>query len=360
MPVVLLSYYCALILAASLVGGMIPVWVHLTHRRMQFAVSFVAGAMLGVGVLQMLPHAISEAGITPGLNDPAPLAGIMLWLLAGILVMFFMERFFCFHHHDAPDQYGEAGQEQPAAPVGSDAATGQHRHDASCGVHRDEGVHGLSGRDVLHDLSWSGAALGLALHSVINGIALAAAVEHGDHGAGLAGFGTFLVILLHKPFDAVTIGMLMARSRCSLTWRLTVNALFPLAVPLGAGVFYLGLHQGGSIALANALAFAAGTFLCISLSDLLPELQFHQHDRVKLSLALVLGLAVAYAAGRLEAATHRDHASNAARSAAAPAAAMRKSQSRATAARTTLTVCHGCPIVASGVSIEFPPCPARC
>jgi hypothetical protein len=55
------------------------------------------------------------------------------------------------------------------------------------------------------------------------------------------------------------------------------------------------------------LAFSAGTFLCISLSDLLPELQFHQHDRVKLSLALVAGLGIAYAAGKLEAVTHSSH-----------------------------------------------------
>ena len=40
---------------------------------------------------------------------------------------------------------------------------------------------------------------------------------------------------------------------------------------------------------AVALAFSAGTFLCIALSDLLPELQFHAHDRFKLSLALLAG-----------------------------------------------------------------------
>ena len=61
MPTVLLAYYCALILVASIVGGMIPVWFQLTHRWMQFAVSFVAGVMLGVGVLHMLPHAITDA-----------------------------------------------------------------------------------------------------------------------------------------------------------------------------------------------------------------------------------------------------------------------------------------------------------
>ena len=49
-----------------------------------------------------------------------------------------------------------------------------------------------------------------------------------------------------------------------------------------------------------ALAFSAGTFLCIALSDLLPELQFHQHDRVKLSAALLAGIALAWGAARVE------------------------------------------------------------
>src|SRR3954470_6089339 len=61
MPTILLAYYCALILVASIIGGMIPVWFQLTHRWMQFAVSFVAGVMLGIGVLHMLPHALVDA-----------------------------------------------------------------------------------------------------------------------------------------------------------------------------------------------------------------------------------------------------------------------------------------------------------
>src|SRR4029077_16381711 len=57
MPIVLLAYYCALILVASIIGGMIPVWFQLTHRWMQFAVSFVAGVMLGIGLLHIPPPA---------------------------------------------------------------------------------------------------------------------------------------------------------------------------------------------------------------------------------------------------------------------------------------------------------------
>jgi hypothetical protein len=37
----------------------------------------------------------------------------------------------------------------------------------------------------------------------------------------------------------------------------------------------------------------ADYFLCIAGADLLPKLQFHAHDRVKLSLALLAGVAVA-------------------------------------------------------------------
>jgi zinc and cadmium transporter len=58
---------------------------------------------------------------------------------------------------------------------------------------------------------------------------------------------------------------------------------------------------------AYAMSFSAGTFLCISLSDLLPELQFHHHDRGKLSAALVLGLLVAIGISQMEAAVHGPH-----------------------------------------------------
>src|SRR4051795_10118514 len=112
MPTVLLAYYCALILVASIMGGMIPVWFQLTHRWMQIAVSFVAGVMLGIGVLHMLPHALldataaAEASAVPTtVSSGAPIylsatAIAIRWitvsLLTGMLAMFFIERFFSF------------------------------------------------------------------------------------------------------------------------------------------------------------------------------------------------------------------------------------------------------------------------
>jgi zinc and cadmium transporter len=211
-----------------------------------------------------------------------------MWsLLGGILAMFFIERFLCYHHHDVPPD--------------------EHEHSARGDIHAgDDHEH-----HHVHDLSWSGAALGLSLHSILNGVALAASVQHDHNSIGLVGLGTFLVIFLHKPFDAMTIGMLMARGGWSLGWRHAVNGLFSLAIPLGVIIFYFGLLRSdgtssGMIA-AYALSFSAGTFLCIACSDLLPELQFHQHDRVKLSFALLLGLGVAVVVTKLESITQGPH-----------------------------------------------------
>src|SRR3954466_14389905 len=231
MPTILLAYYCALILVASIIGGMIPVWFQLTHRWMQFAVSFVAGVMLGIGVLHMLPHALLDAtaaaetaralptvsGTVAMALSPNAIAvrWITISLLAGMLVMFFIERFFSFHHHDVPDDT-------------------EHEHDGDHQHHDHSHEH----EPQVSDLSWSGATLGLALHSMLNGVALAAAVQCEAGNSWLAGFSPFLVIVFHKPFDAMTISMLMGRSGWSLPWRHKINGLFSLAIPVRVPVFY--------------------------------------------------------------------------------------------------------------------------
>jgi zinc and cadmium transporter len=52
--------------------------------------------------------------------------------------------------------------------------------------------------------------------------------------------------------------------------------------------------------LPAALAFSAGAFICIALADLLPEVQFHSHDRFKLTASFTVGLLIALALGVLE------------------------------------------------------------
>ncbi|HWC89926.1 MAG TPA: ZIP family metal transporter, partial [Pirellulales bacterium] len=121
----------------------------------------------------------------------------------------------------------------------------------------------------------------------------------------------FLVVALHKPLDSMTLGALLAVGEHSPARRHLINGLYALTVPLGVGLFHLGADHAGATptgAIGAALAFTAGTFLCIATSDLLPELHFHRHDRFKLSAALLLGVALAAGLVMVEESWH-DHGS---------------------------------------------------
>lgn len=155
-------------------------------------------------------------------------------------------------------------------------------------------------------MSWIGVAFGLSLHALLDGVALGAGVLSDAAHRGTfhwAGLGVFLAILLHKPLDALSITALMQANHWSRRSQWIVNGLFALTCPLGALLFVACVPEGSQTQrqwVGVALAIAAGIFLCISLSDLLPEVQFHRHDRLKLSAALILGVLCAYAIRYLE------------------------------------------------------------
>src|SRR5206468_1236300 len=190
---------------------------------------------------------------------------------AGFLALFFVQRYLHFHHHDVPEEAPERR--------GSEEGWASFDHDAG----HEHGEHGgaltLADKSARH-LSWMGAAFGLTLHTLLDGVALAASVEldrYQPHAHGLLGFGTFLVIFLHKPFDALAVGTLLALRNSSRSLRHWVNGLFALANPAGLLLFYLCADRFSQVAphfLGVVLAFAAGTFLSIAASDLLPELNF--------------------------------------------------------------------------------------
>ena len=265
-----LPIYCALITIASTLGGSIPSFVKLTHRRIQLTLSLVSGVMLGVALLHLLPHAIMILGSA----DMALIA-----CLVGLLFMFFMVRMFHFHQHDL-------------------AVDSEHDHKTKelCDTEHDHHHVHCENHSGDVDLTWMGLCFGLAIHTLIDGIALAAAVQSGSTAISTAGLSVFLAILLHKPLDALSITSLMAAKGWDVQKQLVVNLVFALMCPLGALIFAFGvdsLMESREMVLGVALAFSAGVFLCISLGDLLPEVHFHAHDRLQLSMMLLLGVVIA-------------------------------------------------------------------
>src|SRR5208282_1326835 len=129
-----------------------------THTRLQMAISFVAGLMLGIALLHFLPDADEQLHSVDR---------TVAWMLGGFLAMFFLQRFFHFHHHDSPEG-------DPEDCCHEHSTTDSHDHDH---VHH---AHTLADKSA-QQLSWVGTALGLTLHSLLDGLALAAAVAAGSH-----------------------------------------------------------------------------------------------------------------------------------------------------------------------------------
>jgi zinc and cadmium transporter len=209
--------------------------------------------MLGAAFLHLLPEAVEGAGYRA-----------VPWALVGFLGLFLLERFVLVHVCAEP------------GPVPWAPGHGQPGHDL---------VRGATGCYV-HTLGVA-AFLGLSAHTLLDGFALGAA----SHDAGL-GFLVFLAILAHKIPSSFSLSAILAAEGYRRRQALLMNATYALMVPVGALV-YLGLR--GLVRVesftANALAASAGTFLHLALSDILPDVHRRGGSRLRLSLALLAGVA---------------------------------------------------------------------
>ena len=189
-----LSAFCTAVVIVSVLGGILPLAVMLNHTRLQVYLSFSAGAMLGAAFFHMLPEAVR-------VGSPETL----YWTAFGLLALFFLERFFSFHHHEAHDaaQSVQGAGARPAPNPNEPTLAGDvdhHGHQVGAPSHPTEA------------LRWGPAAVGLSVHSLVGGIALASAVAADfDVGRGAfgAGLGVFVATMVHKPADALTITALM-------------------------------------------------------------------------------------------------------------------------------------------------------
>ena len=268
-PLLLIGYMVG-IFAASVIGGKLSELGRMTHTRVQIVMSLVAGFILGMAVFHLLPHSLERV---QGHEGVALVAGCMV---LGMVAMVVLLRVFQFHQHDFSSEV-------------SDLYGGGHEYDHAS----------------ISSSSLFGIALGLSLHTVTEGLALGTSARI-DEGL-LPGLAVFIAIMLHKPLDAYSIIVMMNSAGFSRRARNLANVAFALLCPLVAvasfwGVGMIGHLEEGAV-IGYTLAFAAGAFLCISLSDLLPEVQFHSHDRGKLLLALVFGISLAYGLSFVEGGT---------------------------------------------------------
>lgn len=259
----LLALYAVGVFVLSILGGYLPEYVRMTHTRTQLVMAFVAGVILGVAVYHMFPHAVTA------INAPDGLETALFWLMLGVLATLLILYFIDFHEHDFSDE------------------------------HRRQHEHGGRTKSHPNPISWGGLVFGLGVHSLMEGIALSSTLRLSEHSvSGVAGIGVFLAIALHKPLDALSIVSIMEKSGKSVGARRLANLGFAFMCPTAIFLAYFGpayIGPSEAYVMGCALAFATGTFLTISLSDLLPEIHFHKHDRWKIASGFLVGVVIAYA-----------------------------------------------------------------
>jgi zinc and cadmium transporter len=254
-----LTLYTGAILAGALAGGALPLIGR--GSRSDLLLSFSAGVMLGAAFFHMLPEAVEQAGVRA-----------LPFVMVGFLALYLLERLVLVH------VCAEPGPNRGPAPSGG--ATHDHAPDdarpradgTGCEVH----TMGLA------------AFVGMSLHTLVDGFALGAATIRPE-----LGLLVFLAILAHKIPNAFSLSAILMAEGYTRARALAMNAAFALMVPVGVGV-YVVLRDAARVETFTALALAgsAGTFLHLSLSDILPDLHRRGAARWRLSAAMVAGLAV--------------------------------------------------------------------
>lgn len=210
----------------SLIGGIVLLGSARARRAaIRFGVPFGAGALLAAAFAGLLPEALEGGDIhTTG-----------LYVLGGFLAFFVLERFLSwFHHHE-----------------------GHH--------------HGSDPKNRNKTHQWL-VIIGDTLHNAIDGVALGAAFLVSP----AAGIGTALAVAAHEiPQEigdfSILLGKGMKPRRVIL-----VNLLSALATVVAALATYV-LGGAADFNPAYLLAVAAGFFIYVAASDIIPDI--HEKPR---------------------------------------------------------------------------------
>jgi len=214
----------AVISILGISGGILLIyrenWARLISKNL---INFSIGALLGVVFLDLLPEVIERS---------QDVENILVYSLAGVLLFYFLEKTLLWYHHHSTEQvfHEKHTEEEKAHPVAYLITIGD------------------------------------GLHNFIDGLVIAAAFLI-DFKLGLA---TSIAVLFHELPQEIGEFAILLHSGLNKTKVIVSSFLAQMTALVGfvLGFYYLSLFKNLDVILA---AVAAGSFLYIATTDLLPE-----------------------------------------------------------------------------------------
>lgn len=229
------------------------------RRALPYVISVAVGVLLATGAAHLLPEAVESLG-----NRTA----VWVTLVVTMLALYSFER--AFHILSGV----------PAEPTAEVDCHGIDEHG-----HHDHGHHHHASKPAT-------LLLGCLTHSLVDGTSVAAAFAVDTRIGWITALAVALHEIPHRLGDfALLVHMGVARGRAAwLAIAAGASALLGWAVVAALGA-------NGSQQVAWLLPVSAGSFLYISLVDLLPELQHEKRAKVVLGQIICLAAGVALALG---------------------------------------------------------------
>jgi ZIP family zinc transporter/zinc and cadmium transporter len=193
-----------------------------------YLMSFAIGLLLANAFFHLLPEAVEKT------------TAWFYWALFAIILFYFIEHFVIIH----------SCQEE------------------GCEVH----AFGVT------------SFLGISFHSLIDGIIIGI-----GFGASVSiGIITAIAIIFHKTAEGIFTYSLLSHDAKTQKKSLLLSWLVAMATPLGAVLAFLFIPKLPEQILGNLLAIAAGSFIYIGASDLIPET--HKKQSFINILLVILGI----------------------------------------------------------------------
>ncbi len=214
--------------AASIVGGLLPIYTKVKDIGSRYILGFASGVVLAVVFFDMLPEM--------GANG----APSFLALPVGFFGLYLVEKLIMIHTC----------------------------HEAECEI---------------HTLGWV-SIIGIGIHRLLDGIAI---------GVGFAlgaplGLGIAWAVIVHEFPRGFTTSAIMKGTGGPTKQTLLALGLSAALAPIGTALVIARVFPP---TLSNTLlAFAAGTFIYIGASDLLPEA--HKRFNIKVVMCVILGVVI--------------------------------------------------------------------